>query len=133
MKIIAIDFHGVMEKYLGWAGEKFLGGPNEGLIDFMKEMIYNGYSFVVYSTAEISIIKKWVNQEIPNVEVELNPIKWKLKNPKDRYRKLYDFIEYSSTKPIASVYLDDRAVRFEGKFDDALIRKIEYFKPYWEI
>ena len=45
---------------------------------------------------------------------------------------IYEYIDsVSPTKPPAIVYIDDRAIRFDGNAD-GLLEQIKSFRPWWE-
>ena len=52
--------------------------------------------------------------------------KWLIENNIDKY-----FDNVTSTKPLASIYLDDRALKFEGNYDKTL-NNIKNYKVYWK-
>ena len=107
---ICLDFDGVMNTYDGWKGEDELFQPREGLRDFLEKLQENNYRVVVHSTRGPAKIISWL------VKHNLGEL----------------IQEVTDKKPIALVYLDDRALLFKGVFCDAVIGEILTFKAHWE-
>ena len=55
-----------------------------------------------------------------------NASKWLIENKLDKY-----FSDVTNVKPIASIYIDDRALKFNGDYNQTLA-EIENFKVYWK-
>lgn len=106
---IAIDFDGVLATYDGWKGDDKVGDPLPGAIEFLKRLKAEGYNPVIHSTRQYGVLKRWVNDHAPDLGK----------------------IEIASVKPPAMAYIDDRAVRFNGSFDDALFEALAA-KTWWE-
>ena len=120
MKTIAIDFDGVIASYKGYQGYGKFGPPVDqiGIIATLKYLKKTGWRIVIYtSRSETGHIAEYLkSNEIP-----------------------YDFINYnpsnaefncSPCKPVADVYLDDRAINFDGNWA-SIVNEIENFKPWW--
>lgn len=113
-KTVVFDFDGVIHSYTsGWQGIDVI--PDEP-VDDIRGVINNirnaGYEVVVVSTrchkiAGIEAIHRWL--EIHDIEV--------------------DFV--MAEKPPAHVYIDDRAICFDGDVF-SLLDKIERFKPWYK-
>ena len=56
----------------------------------------------------------------------LKTAQWLIENNIDKY-----FIDITNIKIPATIYIDDRALKFNGDFGDALA-EINNFKTYWE-
>jgi hypothetical protein len=119
LKTICIDFDGVISDYRGWEGKGNFGNPIKGSVGMINELFSEGWKIIIYTT----------RSETEKIEEYLNS-----------YGIHYDFINYnpenvkldlSPYKPIADIYLDDRAVRFEGEWDADLMQKIKESKPHW--
>lgn len=109
-KTIALDFDGVLNTYTGWDGPNNLFTPRENAKEFLQELRGNGYEVVIYSTREPKAILKWL-----------------------REHDLIDLIHHVTTeKPMAIAYIDDRAIRFDGRFDGDLLQQVLHFKAHWE-
>lgn len=98
MKTVALDFDGVMNTYDGWRGEDVLFEPREGLADFLA-LLSTRYEIVIYTTREPHPVWDWLRQY-----------------------GLEDFIAdvTNGEKPKAVAYVDDRAVRFNGDYNEVL-------------
>lgn len=97
MKAVALDFDGVMNTYDGWKGEDVLFEPREGLADFLA-LLSVRYAIVIHTTREPHDVWDWLRQY-----------------------GLEDLIaDITQVKPKAVAYVDDRAVRFNGDYDEVL-------------
>lgn len=102
MKTIALDFDGVLHSYTsGWQGATVIPDPpTEGAVEFVERLLEDGWEVVVCSTrAETptgrACIVMWLQEN--GFPVEDGGIR-----------------EVCHGKPPALVYLDDRALRFDG-------------------
>ena len=113
-KTVVFDFDGVIHSYKsGWKGHVIIADePTRGIGKALKEIHDAGYEIVVVSTRCAHglgrlAIEKWLD-------------KWGLSQYVDRVCK---------EKPPAIVYIDDRAICFDGK-PEGLLEKIETFRPW---
>ena len=113
MKTVVFDFDGVIHSYKsGWCGSNVIPDPPvDGIKKAIDDIRANGYKCVVVSTrcAEskgLQAILKWLADN--NIEVD----------------------DVRAEKPPAIVYIDDRAICFDGKSDE-LLGKIENFKTWY--
>jgi hypothetical protein len=96
--IIALDFDSVLHQYSKWTGPTPEEPPVAGAQEFVRSLVDDGFEVVVFShraatTAGKEGIIEWlVEYGFPAMDV-------------------------SDRKPPAEVFVDDRAVRFEGDFD----------------
>lgn len=99
---IALDFDSVLHKYeKGFTGDEPTEAPVEGAQDFVDNLIDNGFELVIFShRAHTAAGKRGIEE-------------WLVEHG-------FPTIEVTDKKPAAEVYVDDRALRFEGDFDDAL-------------
>lgn len=98
MKTVAIDFDGVIHQYDGWRGLDHFNGPHPRAKEFLLKLRELQYSAVVFSTRPSGLIKAWLHEH-----------------------GLWEFVEgVTSIKPPAVAYIDDRAIRFNGDFDQVL-------------
>jgi hypothetical protein len=110
-KIVVFDFDGVIHRYDSrWSGAGIISdGPVEGIREAIDEIRKEYEVFVVSSrcteTIGIASIKKWL----------------------DKYGIVVDGVV--SEKPPAIVYIDDRAITFDGN-PNTLLSKIKEFKPW---
>jgi hypothetical protein len=110
LKTIALDFDGVMNTYSGWKGEDNLYEPRDGLSNFLEDLKDMEWRIVIYSTRDAGKIKSWLCKYQVNQYID----------------------EVCFRKPIATCYLDDRAITFEGDFVSILEKLEGGFKAYWE-
>lgn len=159
MKTIAIDFDGVINKYSkGWNNGE-IDEPVENVFAWIDMMMKEGYAVFVLSTRDPKEIYRWLLNECGTF-TELNTLQrikkgvhglnkkrvWTPKYnfgieiipPRSRnpFKKKTQFwnkkkvLGITNRKLAATVYLDDRAVCFEGKFDKKLTDKIHNFKTW---
>jgi hypothetical protein len=102
-KCISVDFDGVVNSYRsGYNEGRLVDPPVDGAFDFLRLLIKSGYQVVIHSAR--------FNEVEPILQVRA----WFCKHGLDR--GFVDALVMTAIKPKAEVYLDDRAVRFEGKF-----------------
>ena len=112
-RTVVFDFDGVIHSYTsGWKGESTIPDkPVLGIKEAISEIRKAGYEVVVVSTrCATSDGIKAVNKYLLENEIVV-----------DRVCK---------EKPPAIVYIDDRAICFDGK-TDKLLDKINNFKPWY--
>lgn len=113
-KTVVFDFDGVIHSYTsGWKGEDVIPDPPvTGIKDSVQQIRNAGYEVVIVSTRCASEKgMKAVKKYLADNEIAV-----------DRVCK---------EKPPAIVYIDDRAICFDGKSDE-LLKKIEQFKPWYQ-
>jgi len=108
-KHVCVDFDGVLAEYTGWKGPDHLGEPRAGVKHFLQSVNDIGMQVIILSTRDPLKIDRWL--EIHGLLRLVNRV--------------------TQVKPPAFVYLDDRAVCFQGNFSEVLIA-IQRFKPYWK-
>lgn len=113
-KTVVFDFDGVIHSYKsGWKGIDIIPDkPTEGIKDVIEKLRKNNYEVVIVSTRTSEekgkqAIEKWLEQN----EIVV-----------DRLCK---------EKPPALVYVDDRAICFDGNCDK-LVDRISSFKSWVE-
>lgn len=105
-KTICIDFNGVIDTYTGaWGVETPV---RDGVHKFLKALDNRGYKIVVLTSARLADVERYIMDN-----------------------GLWMVSEVTNVKVPAIVYLDDRAITFNGNFDDALKAILE-FKAHWE-
>jgi hypothetical protein len=116
-KVLAIDMDGTLLQYDGWKGDAHYGDPNPGMKQMLEEIRKAGWLIVVWTTrgGDGAIRNHLAKHQIPFDYINKNP-----GGPPS-----------SSPKIFADVYLDDRAVRFEGT-TEGLAKKILEAKPWFE-
>ena len=111
---VVFDFDGVIHSYKsGWQGPTTISDePVKGIKEAIAKIRNAGYEVVVVSTRCESIEgQKSISEYLEKHGIEV-----------DRIMK---------EKPPAIVYIDDRAICFDGK-SDKLLERIEQFKPWYQ-
>lgn len=105
---VAVDFDGVIHRYEGWKGPDVLDEPNPGAREFLAELVARGFRVVILTTRPARFVEPWLR----------------------RYR-MDDLVDQVTSEKVAAVaYIDDRAVRFRGNWDQVLARLGE--QPWWK-
>ena len=107
-KYVCVDFDGVLAEYTGWKGPEHLGAPRPGAAEFLQEINYLGMKVIILTTRNPLIVQIWLN----DLGID----------------HLVDRV--TREKPPALVYIDDRALLFDGDFGAALWKLVR-FTPYW--
>lgn len=113
-KTVVFDFDGVIHSYTnGWKGEDVIPDqPVEGIADSIQEIREAGYEVAVVSTRCASPKgMEAVKQYLADNEIVVDKV--------------------CKEKPPAIVYIDDRAICFDGRSDE-LLEKIKSFKPWYQ-
>lgn len=115
-KIYAFDFDGVISEYSGFEGHDKTGAPKAEVVKVIRALRDDGHKILIYSTRGNEVLKKYcTDNDIPVDYFNHNP-EMEGENP---------------GKPIASVYVDDRAVCYRGQSAEELLEEIRNFKVYW--
>lgn len=111
-KTVVFDFDGVIHSYTsGWKREDIIPDPPvPGVKEVIDELITQGYEIVVMSSRAASSAGCMAIREYL-----------------DKHQIKVDLVTYE--KPPAIVYIDDRAICFDGNAK-TLIDKINNFKPW---
>lgn len=113
-KTVVFDFDGVIHSYTsGWKGTTVIPDtPVNGIKEAIEDIRKAGYEVVVVSTrCETNEGMKAINEYLLNNGIIVDRI--------------------CREKPPALVYIDDRAICFDGN-PDKLLDKINSFKPWYE-
>lgn len=118
MKTIAIDFDATITEYSGYKGKGNFGDPMPNVADVLSELMMRGWIIIIHTTrSETHQVKEYLDKnKIPYNYINFNP---------ENINKGLNI-----GKPLADVYLDDRAITFKGSWTKALI-DIENFKVWW--
>lgn len=116
-KVLAIDLDGTLLQYDGWKGDAHYGEPIAGMKEVLERVRAAGWTIVIWTTrsGDGAIRAHLAKHHIPFDYLNKNPHG----PPSD------------SPKVFADVYLDDRALRFEGS-TDGLAEKILNAEPWFE-
>ncbi|HEY1645596.1 MAG TPA: hypothetical protein VGF75_04415 [Candidatus Saccharimonadales bacterium] len=130
--IICLDFDGVIHSYTsGWKGACVI--PDPYVPGFFKWAIRAAEHFrlVIYSSRSkeegaISAMREWLGKE------SISAIHAGEVSEDFDWGTLFPYIEFAWEKPAAFLTIDDRAVRFEGRWDAANIdpELLLIFKPW---
>ena len=113
----AFDFDGVIAKYDGFKGRDHFGEPNEVVVATIRQLSEMGHKIILHSTRGEESMKKYC--------LDINiPVDYFNRNP--------ELEGENPGKPIAYVYVDDRAVCYKGQTTEELVKEITEFKAHWE-
>lgn len=120
VKVLAVDFDGVMQKWKGWKGKPTFTSFIDrcAMVKEFETIQSAGWKIVIWTArTDIQSIREWLLQfDIPFDEINYNP--WAPDNL------------ITSRKIPADVYLDDRAIQFNGEWE-GMANKILNFKEWW--
>jgi hypothetical protein len=110
---IAVDFDGVIAEYEGWQGKGVLGQPRMDVVQVLHLLQQDGWKIVIHTTrSEKQIIEYLLSNKIPHDEINRN-----------------SSYENEGSKPVATIYWDDRALRYSGNaFED--LKSIRSFRTW---
>ena len=105
-KTIAIDLDGVLNNYTKYTDD--IPDIKDGAKEFI-ETLSKDYELILFTNRSPKLATEWL-----------------IKNNLNNY-----FKDVTSVKPIAFMYIDDRAIKFNGNYDKTL-KEIKNFKAYWK-
>ncbi len=114
---VAFDFDGVIAVSTGFKGKEHEEEPIEETVRAIKILKEKGFGILIHSTRGDEFLKNYCA---------------KYDIPYDLINQRFDKQGDNPGKPIAFVYVDDRALRFTGQKAETLVEEIETFKPYWK-
>ncbi len=117
--LICIDFDGTIAQYDGWKGVGIFGEPIKGVKEALRNLEKAGKKIIVYTTrGEVNSISQYLKEhDIPYDYI--NPA------PKNN--------SHMSRKPIADVYIDDRAIQFPGEWTAEFVQRVIDFEPWYKL
>ncbi len=117
-RTVAFDFDGVISEYHGFAGLEHTGEPISEAVSALRRLKAMGHIILIYSTRSTELIKNYCNKHgIPVDYINDNPL----------------YPDATGSKPVAQVYVDDKAVCFRKQSADELVKEIINFQPYWRV
>ncbi len=116
-RIIAFDFDGVLATYNGFVAKNDIKEPNVEVIKTIETLREQGYKILIHSTRGDEFLKKYCEQ---------------FSIPLDYINRHMEREGENPGKPIAFVYVDDRAICYKGQTADDLVSEIVNFKAYWQ-
>jgi len=115
-KVLAVDLDGTLLKYSGWKGETEFGEPIPGVKEVLQQVRDAGWAIVIWT----------IRNQPEALSAHLNkhniPFDYINQNPYGPPR--------TGPKIFADVYLDDRAICFQGE-TTGLVERILNFKPWY--
>ena len=113
---ICFDLDGVLAKYDGWCGWRCILSPVPGAKEILEELKKQGHTIIIYTTRGNCEVQEWCKTySIPYDHINCNP----------------DVQGNNPGKPIADVYVDDRAIKFNGDWQQ-FVRNLRAFDVWWE-
>ena len=108
-KTLMIDLDGVLNNYTKYE-ENHIPEIKNGAKEFLEKLHKKDkYELVLFTTRDLQLVKQWLIKEKIN-----------------KY-----FKEITNIKKPAHIYIDDRALKFDGNYDKTP-DEIENFKVYWK-
>ena len=117
VRTIAFDFDGVIAKYEGYKGGDHENEPIEEVVKAIKLLKENGNKILLHSSRSDDFLKNYCD---------------KFFIPYDYINRRPDKEGGNPGKPVAYVYVDDRAICYKGQNATELVEQIDNFKAYWE-
>jgi adenylylsulfate kinase len=109
-KTIAVDFDGVIADYNGWQGEDVLGAPRRDVIEALHKLRALGWKIIIHTTRSNHAIASFLDRAaIPFDEINSN----------------LDYRNFGP-KPVATVYWDDRSLRYSGDAEQDLFQILNF-------
>ncbi len=114
--VIAFDFDGVIASYSGFVTKDDIQEPNAEVVKAITLLKEQGHTILLHSTRGDEFLKKYCER---------------FSIPVDYINRRPDLEGENPGKPIAFVYVDDRAICYKGEDAETLVSEILNFKPYW--
>src|ERR1035437_2197893 len=115
--IVAFDFDGVLAQYHGFIAKDDIQEPNPEVVKAIFLLKEKGCEILLHSTRGDEFLKMYCEKfSIPVDYINRQPHR-EGENP---------------GKPIAFVYVDDRALCYKGQSAEVLVSEILNFEPYWQ-
>lgn len=107
--IICVDLDGVLNLFDGWKSADYFHPPRPGSAEFLEQLSRLGYQVVIFTTRWAPHVEDWLRE----------------------YGLLRHVTAVTDKKPPAHVFIDDRAICFQGDFARAL-EQVARFRPHWD-
>jgi hypothetical protein len=107
--IVCVDLNGVLDSYSGWKDGKHFDPPRDGAGAFLDALRARGYRVVVHTTRWRDDVDSWLRD-------------YGLRDKVD---------DITNEKVPAHVFIDDRALTFQGDFARTLA-ELDSFAAHWE-
>ncbi|MFZ3043855.1 MAG: hypothetical protein WA058_01970 [Minisyncoccia bacterium] len=115
--VIAFDFDGVIASYTGFIHKGDEQEPIAEVVKAIRILKEKGCKILVHTTRGDAFVKEYCE---------------KFSIPVDYINRRPDKEGENPGKPIAFVYIDDRAICYRGESAETLIEEIKNFKAYWQ-
>lgn len=111
---IAIDLDGTIAEYKGFKGSHVIGNPFPYTKEWLKALVNQGHNLSLFTARAVD------NENIEILE------DWLIKH------ELKEYFDYITNKKeyFFDLFIDDRAIRFEGVFPEISI--VNNTKPWWK-
>lgn len=105
MSTICVDFDGTISQYDGWQGSDVCGPPILGAVETVREWHNLGHTIIIFTCrADTSVVVDWCCRNgVPYDAINEDP---------------KAIPGSTSGKPLADVYIDDKAIRFDGCWEE---------------
>jgi hypothetical protein len=118
MPTVAVDFDGVIHAYSkGWHDGTIYDAPIPGALEGISTLQGQGFAVYVFTSRDPMAVATWLVQHGVRARVDFP---WSGAYPFEFWNSTTEIL-VSNRKLPAVVYLDDRAVRFEGDWTQALL------------
>ncbi len=124
--VVALDFDGTIHSYeRGWADGSIYGTPVPGALEAMQRLWNAGCRLLIF-TCRLGVAPDHISPGAPRGgEHQREAIVNWLEHHRGIGGFTWEVDEVTGAKPIADVYIDDRAVGFRGDWDDAVMEAVE--------
>lgn len=131
--ILCLDFDGVLHTYSrGWQGGEIYDPATPGFFSW-AQIAKDHFTLVVYSSrsssySQVVAMQAWLRKEARTwilIVIGHEPTEEEL-------NRIMEWFEFSATKPPAVLTIDDRAIQFQGRWDDPQLQpyRLTLFKPW---
>ena len=118
---IAVDFDGVLHRYSkGWNKGSIYDPPVKGAKEAMEKLREEGHKLYIFTVRSNTLFHK---------KDKLDQAK-AMKEWLELHQIPYDKI-WTYGKPMADLFIDDRAIGFRGDWNQTL-QEVEEFKPWYK-
>lgn len=115
-RIFAFDFEGVIGHSAGgFKGHDYENIPNDEVVAAIRILKEQGHMIIVHSTRDTGFLQRYC---------------YKHDIPVDYYNENPHFENQNPGKPVATVYIDDRAYCYRGQSRQDLVDALNAFEPH---
>lgn len=118
--VVAVDFDATIAGYEGWQGPGVFGEPIKGAKEALDRLTLKGYTIIINTTRGIDIQE--VQQYLDDHHIPYHSINCNSTTAPP---------EVGDRKVLANVYIDDRALRFDGRWE-GMVEQVEWFIPWYK-